>query len=679
MEEQQDQVQQTDPFVGVGRKSNIEEYKQSDIFERDLAEFSRHSIQFLEFCDQQQEISEDQLNQNKFLIYDMTYDKKYNMIKDGEELKELFLKLNSCNQMKDLWKTYWKQVMQNTELFWDYCESGDLQKLDQLLEKKMININATSRDNYNAAHYACIHGNRQILERLNQIGCNFQAVTSFGRTVLHLASIRGSLECVQYILENNLCDINQQDHSKSTALHYASANNHDQIVKILLDHKIDASVKNDQGLCAEDLLYGINTFNIFDSYNSSLISNSINSQETRYYSKYSIAGSVVRPGRSDQVMKLLQNCQQHKKLKQCLLKSSFMSDQDIISKDDFLLIRQLGTGGFGEVNLVQYMKNKQFYAIKIMRKDMIIRRSAEKYIIQERQTLEKIKGHPFVCQLHFAFQDINFLYLVLEYIQGEDLSKLLFRGDSLEEDIARMYIAELVLAIEFLHNKGIIYRDLKPENVLIDIDGHIKLVDFGLVKTGMNRRKKTKSFCGTPSYLSPEMIKQKGHNHAVDWYGVGILTYELLYGENPFQGNDAKQVFNSVQNKRLNKPSGLSQEGWDFIQKLMCKDPSKRLGTQSSDEVKNHPWFKNINWEDVYQKKLKVPQYSWMKDNFLQNILKNIKQNADRQRQIQQNYDDFEFEDMEIQQSNTTVQTELAQSIGSNPCQAPYFYNWTFF
>ncbi|KAL4460947.1 hypothetical protein ABPG74_016419 [Tetrahymena malaccensis] len=679
MQEQQDQVLQTEPFVGIGRKSNIDEYKKSEIFERDLAEFSRHSIQFLEFCDQQQEISEDLQNQNKYVIYDITQDKQYNMIKDGEELKELFLKLNSCSQMKDLWKTYWKQVMLNTELYWDYCESGDLQKLNQLLEKKMININATSRDNYNAAHYACIHGNRHILDRLNQIGCNFQAVTSFGRTVLHLASIRGSLECVQYILENNLCDINMQDHSKSTALHYASANNHDQIVKILLDHKIDATVKNDQGLCAEDLLFGINTFNIFESYNSSLLSNSINSQETRYYSKYSIAGSVVRPGRSDQVMKLLQNCQQHKKLRSCLLKTSFMSDQDIISKDDFLLIRQLGTGGFGEVNLVQYIKNKQFYAIKIMRKDMIVRRLAEKYIIQERQTLEKVKGHPFVCQLHFAFQDMNYLYLVLEYIQGEDLSKLLFRGDSLEEDVARMYIAELVLAIEFLHNKGIIYRDLKPENVLIDIDGHIKLVDFGLVKTGMNRRKKTKSFCGTPSYLSPEMIKQKGHNHAVDWYGIGILTYELLYGENPFQGNDAKQVFNSVQNKRLNKPSGLSQEGWDFIQKLMCKDPSKRLGTTSSDEVKNHPWFKNINWEDVYQKKLKVPLYPWMKDNSLQNILKNIKQNADRQRQIQLNYDDYEFEDMEIQQSTTTVQTELAQSTTTDPCQAPYFYNWTFF
>ena len=225
--------------------------------------------------------------------------------------------------------------------------------------------------------------------------------------------------------------------------------------------------------------------------------------------------------------------------------------------------------------------------MKIMKKHSMVKKNQVDHIKTERRILELI-DHPFINKLQYAFQTESKLYLVTDYCPGGELFFHIQRVERFNEGAAEFYAGQIILAVEHLHKNNIIYRDLKPENVLIDRKGNIKITDFGLSKENIIDNKSAKSFCGTPEYLAPEIILNKGHGKPVDWWSLGNLIYEMLTGIPPFYCKDNNLLFDAIINNEPEYPEYLSNEVIDLIQKLLIKNPDKRLGSNGADEIKNH-------------------------------------------------------------------------------------------
>ena len=276
-----------------------------------------------------------------------------------------------------------------------------------------------------------------------------------------------------------------------------------------------------------------------------------------------------------------------------------------VTIDDFQQLRLLGKGSFGKVILVKYYENDKIYAMKILKKEDIIKRKQIEHIKTERFLLEKL-NHPFITKLKFAFQDEQKLYLITEFMQGGELYFHLKRNSCFKEKVVKFYMSQILLAIEYIHKNGYIYRDLKPENILIDKDGNIKLTDFGLSKILLDGIKTTNTLCGTFEYLAPEIFNGKPYTKSVDWFSFGVLLYEMICGKLPFNLKN-KKYEQSVFETEIEYPEKMSQEARDTIGKLLEIEPEKRLGYNSADEIKNSEFFKNIDFNKVYNKEYKPP------------------------------------------------------------------------
>ncbi|CAD8085494.1 unnamed protein product [Paramecium primaurelia] len=304
------------------------------------------------------------------------------------------------------------------------------------------------------------------------------------------------------------------------------------------------------------------------------------------------------------------------------LQSSIMESQNELLKDSkvtfdsFEVLKELGSGAFGKVFLVKHKEDGGTFAMKALKKKTLILKKQIKYAITEANVLKMCK-HPFILGLHFAFQTPNYLYLVLDYCQGGDLSYHIANQGKFSEEAARFYAAEIILAIEYLHTKDIIYRDMKPENILLDIQGHVKLADFGLSKEGVTDQDKAKSFCGSPAYLSPDILSQKGAGKPSDIYGIGCVMYEMMTGESPYYNDDIQQMYKNIQSGTLKWPKKMSVEAKNLLTRMLERDPNKRIGTKSKDEIKQDPFFKGIDWDKVYKKQYKPPitDFSEMHDD----------------------------------------------------------------
>ncbi len=211
--------------------------------------------------------------------------------------------------------------------------------------------------------------------------------------------------------------------------------------------------------------------------------------------------------------------------------------EEKVGPHSFIVHQVLGKGSFGEVYLVEKLSNHRVYAMKVLSKQQTLSQNLLKYVLTERDVLS-ITTHPFIVRLNYAFQTNSKLYLILDYCPGGDLSEYIEREKRFTEERARIYLAEVLLALEDLHRRDIIYRDLKPDNVVLDEDGHALLTDFGLSKQGVMDNVTAKSFCGSVAYLAPEMLKRTGHGKAVDWYLFGVLMYEMLVGQPPYFHKD---------------------------------------------------------------------------------------------------------------------------------------------
>ncbi|KAJ3406467.1 hypothetical protein CcCBS67573_g03961 [Chytriomyces confervae] len=275
---------------------------------------------------------------------------------------------------------------------------------------------------------------------------------------------------------------------------------------------------------------------------------------------------------------------------------------------DFKLIKTVGTGSFGRVHLALHTKTNTYVALKVLRKLDVVKLKQVEHTLDEKRILEALcNGCPFLVHLYGSFVDCEYLYLVLEYIQGGELFTYLRNVDKLDNESAKFYAAEVVLAFEYLHSANVVYRDLKPENLLIDSRGHIRVTDFGFAKH--LEGDETHTLCGTPDYLAPEVIQAKGYGKAVDWWALGILIYEMIAGHPPFFDDDPFRLYEKIVACRLAFPPFMHPLAKDLIRRLLTPDLSRRYGNlrDGALDIKMHPWFQGIDWDAMWELRMDAP------------------------------------------------------------------------
>lgn len=274
-----------------------------------------------------------------------------------------------------------------------------------------------------------------------------------------------------------------------------------------------------------------------------------------------------------------------------------------VTTDDFEIKTVIGKGAFGKVMLVEKKDTKEVFAMKEMDKEVIERENLLEHTFAEKSILQKI-NHPFIVKLHYAFQTTDRLYLILDFLAGGELFFHLGQVGRFDEWRAKFYTAEIGIAIGYLHSLDIIYRDLKPENCVLDKDGYVCVTDFGLAKTNVQGAT-AETFCGTPEYLAPEFLIGGGHGKAVDWWSLGILLYEMLCGIPPFYDENVTDMYDLILKKPLEFDDAVSPAARDLLTKLLDRDPSKRM--QSVEAFKAHPFFSDMDFEALYARKIPAP------------------------------------------------------------------------
>ena len=258
---------------------------------------------------------------------------------------------------------------------------------------------------------------------------------------------------------------------------------------------------------------------------------------------------------------------------------------------------------------VQLKKNNEYFALKEMSKVKIIDRRSEISIMSERNLLSNLH-HPFIVNMYFAFQDFYNLYLVMDLLTGGDLRYHIAHKKTFSENETKFLIANMLLALQYIHSKNIIHRDIKPENLVLEKNGYVRITDFGVAK--INEKDNSSETSGTPGYMAPEVILVQNHTFVSDFFALGVIGYEFMIGYRPYLGRGRKEIKMLIISKQAklkveDLPDGWSEEGMDFINLLLQRKPKKRLGYNGVKEIMNHEWMKNIDWENLYEKKITAP------------------------------------------------------------------------
>lgn len=280
-----------------------------------------------------------------------------------------------------------------------------------------------------------------------------------------------------------------------------------------------------------------------------------------------------------------------------------------INLDSFHIIKVIGKGSFGKVFLVREKATGKLHALKVLKKEYIIRKNQVEHTKTERSVLEYIR-HPYIVGLTMAFQTTDKLFFVLDYCAGGELFFHLGKVGRFPEDRAKFYAAQIILALEHVHSLDVIYRDLKPENLLLDHLGNVKLTDFGLSKEGVSDHSTgANSFCGTPEYIAPEVLLRQGHGRAVDWWSLGALLFEMISGLPPFYSRNRETMFEKIMKAEITFPPFMTAHSQDILSKLLVRDPKLRLGSGERDaaELKEHPFFQDVDWSGLQAGSINPP------------------------------------------------------------------------
>eukprot|EP01101_Sappina_pedata_P001269 TRINITY_DN1136_c0_g1_i1.p1 TRINITY_DN1136_c0_g1~~TRINITY_DN1136_c0_g1_i1.p1 ORF type:complete len:450 (-),score=186.59 TRINITY_DN1136_c0_g1_i1:134-1483(-) len=287
--------------------------------------------------------------------------------------------------------------------------------------------------------------------------------------------------------------------------------------------------------------------------------------------------------------------------------------------EDFEMLLLIGKGSFGKVVQVRKKDTCKIYAMKILNKDMILERQELEHAKAEKSVLQKLV-HPFLVNLNYSFQTPDKLYLVMDFVNGGELFFHLQKDKRFSEERARFYLAEILCGLEYLHANGVIYRDLKPENLLLTSDGHICMTDFGLAKEGLVcDDARTQTFCGTPEYLAPEVLNGEDYGKAVDWWSYGTLMYEMLSGLPPFYCEDVQKMYQKIINAPLEFSSIFTPASRSLLQGLLERSPEKRLADPKM--IRAHLWYESIDWEKLESKEILPPFIPPVKDELSVNLI----------------------------------------------------------
>lgn len=488
-----------------------------------------------------------------------------------DELSEI----TNTGEFSEVISTYFTQKQKMNKALWEAVENVQPEICKLLLSRKnygdlVAQTNSRGQNEETALHIAARLGHLKICEILLTDGemTDVNAKDVFGCSPLHYACKFGHYLVAQFLIRSGSL-LNDLDKEMNSPLHYAAYSGDLKLIKYLFTRFSNLAIKNSEEMSPVEILRSKN-IDLGDSEAMEYIE--INS------SMFSVDSQVIE-----------------------------FEAQARISHLDFEAIQLLGRGSFGEVFLVKKRDTGKKYAMKVLQKQKIVGQKLIKYAMVERNVLSYMK-HPFIVGLNYAFQSPIKLYLVLDYCPGGNLTSYIQKYKRFPESTAKFFLSEIILAIEALHRYNILYRDLKPDNIVIDEDGHALLTDFGLSKEGINDNTSAKSFCGSVAYLAPEMLRRKGHGKAVDWYLLGVLMYEMLIGVPPFYSRDKEQLFYNIQNNKPLIPQSFSAPAKDLLKKLLKKNPEKRIGsTTDSAELKAHEFFADINWEKVLNKEILPP------------------------------------------------------------------------
>lgn len=512
-------------------------------------------------------------------------------------------------------------------LLWESISKNDQDTVTKLLDPEKYSVfiadtNAKGLDKWTALHIASALGYKQICKIMIKLApdTKINAKTSLKRTPLHLATFNNNLKVVKFLIKSG-ADINLQDVEKNTPLHLASMQGNLEIVELLMQKSPDFS-KNCLNRTAFCVSLNHATYFKFIEYFSC---NSVKVEDTGYRRNL-VCTTLFHNSREDCVQKILSKCSQGvncEQLKHFRSRKVVHVNKKVnklvlppckVGPKDFKGLSLLGRGSFGEVYLVEKIDTKEKFALKVLKKENLISNNIVKYAFTERNILLHT-NHPFIVKLHYAFQTPEKLAMVMDFCPCGDLSMYLTREKNFSEEKARFYLCEIILALGELHKNGVLFRDLKPENVVIDETGHAKLTDFGLSKENTSDEILSKSFCGSIAYLAPEMIRRSGHTRSVDWYLLGVLLYEMVCGSPPFYSSDREQMFSNIQKTEVSFAKELTPECKRLIRDLMNKDPKYRLGSSKKDfeEVKVHQYFAGVDWDAVLRKEVKPPEFRILK------------------------------------------------------------------
>ena len=515
-------------------------------------------------------------------------------------------KVLTREQQLDTLTLFYQLKQQRNLALWEACKLNRPEVCRDLLDlakyrSLVAQPNCKGLYDWTALHIAASEGHYKVsavlLEPEN--GTDVNARTQLLRTPLHIAALKGHFILVQLLLRKG-ADPNLKDSEQNTPLHLAASMGHAETVSCLLHSNCNPHTRNSIGKTAWDAAASLEVFEV--------LSKAVGTGRSGY-GRTPFEGVLLHNSRCDHVLGILTRSYRpaeptelkvmsSKKAKARLARPSLLSTT--ANYKDFVPLRLLGRGSFGEVYLARKRGSMEYFAMKVLRKDQICEQNLKRYVMTERNILSYIK-HPFIVSSRYAFQTPEKLILILDYCPGGDLAQVLEKEGKLEESKAKMYVAEILLALEELHSNGVIYRDLKPENVVLDASGHAMLTDFGLSKEGMEADMLTGSFCGTASYFPPEVLAGKGHSRTIDYYLLGVLLYQLLVGCPPFAAPTRQLLYATIQKNAPKFPRYLSNSVIDLLSKLLAKDPAHRLGSGplGSEEIKQHPFFHDIDWELV--------------------------------------------------------------------------------
>uniref|UniRef100_H2YRH5 Protein kinase C n=1 Tax=Ciona savignyi TaxID=51511 RepID=H2YRH5_CIOSA len=293
--------------------------------------------------------------------------------------------------------------------------------------------------------------------------------------------------------------------------------------------------------------------------------------------------------------------------KQRLTSSNSNPSKTSVKLTDFIFIKVLGKGSFGKVMLAELRATKEIFAVKVLKKDVISAEDDVDCTMTEKRVLAL--EHPFLTSLHSCFQNRERLFFIMEYVNGGDLMFQIQKSRKFSEERSRFYAAEVILALQFLHKHGIVYRDIKLDNILLDQDGHCKLADFGMCREGVKDGNLATTFCGTPDYIAPEILQELDYGVSVDWWALGVLMYEMLAGQPPFEADNEDDLFESIMNDDVLYPVWLTKNAVNILEMFMTKKPARRLGCGSTGEsaILQHPFFATMDWVALENKQIEPP------------------------------------------------------------------------